>query len=70
MNVSPIRRRILDLFRIEASFKGSLVSRVAVTNTYKEIAHLSKSLHFSSRCLPGILSGYVSFYHELARLDE
>ena len=43
----------------------SLVSRVAVTDTYKEIAHLSKSLHFSSRCLPGILSSYVSFYHEL-----
>ena len=44
---------------------GSLVSRVAVTDAYKVIAHLSKSLHFSSRSLPGILSGYISFYHEL-----
>jgi len=28
-----------------ADIFGSLVSRVAVTNTYKEIAHLSKSPH-------------------------
>ena len=48
-----------------SAYFGSLVSRVTVTNTYKEIAYLSKSLHFGSRCLPEILSGYVSFYHEL-----
>jgi hypothetical protein len=52
----------VEVFR---RFFGSLVSRVAVTNTYKELAHLPKSLYFSSRCLPEILSGYVSFYHEL-----
>jgi len=48
-----------------ASYIGSLVSRVAVANTYKEIAHLFKSIHFIYRCFPGILSSYVSFYHEL-----
>ena len=31
----------------------------------KRLLILSKSLHFSSRCLSGILSGSVSFYHEL-----
>ena len=43
---------------------GSLVS-LAVTDAYKGIAYLSKSLHFSSRCLLGILSSYVSFSKHL-----
>ena len=44
---------------------GSLVSRVAVANAHKGIAYLSGSLHFSSRCLSGILSCYASFSKHL-----